>query len=235
MEQNQKFGPGPRSGAGPRPTWPTRYLTRSARARSRVGPSAWEPTRCPLRRGPRSVGGTAPPPRTTPTPLRRAGHSPGTRWAAVRREDRGRERRPRRGPGVQADHGVGVLTGVEEAVPVAGEDGRVAELGGKLGKADGLEAQRRVAPYLPSGEVRIGQPGQLQGDDAVRVRAGPALPVPQFQARMQARPSSASSARENTAPQKPATRDGKHSDAQMPAMSMSRMRSSMSRHPVRPR
>ena len=41
---------------------------------------------------------------------------------------------------------------------------------------------------------------------------------------MQARPSSGSSARENTAPQKPATSEGKHSDAHVPLMSMSAIR-----------
>ena len=54
-----------------------------------------------------------------------------------------------------------------------------------------------------------------------------------FHARTQARPSSGSSARENTAPQKPATSDGKHKEAQIPAMSMSATRASMSKHPGR--
>ena len=45
---------------------------------------------------------------------------------------------------------------------------------------------------------------------------------------MQASPSSGSRDRENTAPQKPATSDGKHNEAQIPAVSMSAMRASMS-------
>ena len=49
-----------------------------------------------------------------------------------------------------------------------------------------------------------------------------------FQARTQASPSSGSSDRENTEPQNPATSDGKHSEAQMPARSMSATRASMS-------
>ncbi len=44
----------------------------------------------------------------------------------------------------------------------------------------------------------------------------------QFQARVQASPSSWSSAREKTDPQNPATRDGKQREAQIPPMSMSR-------------
>ena len=54
-----------------------------------------------------------------------------------------------------------------------------------------------------------------------------------FHARVQAKPSAGSSARENTAPQNPATSDGKHSDAQIPAMSMSATRASMSKQPGR--
>ena len=54
-----------------------------------------------------------------------------------------------------------------------------------------------------------------------------------FQARVQASPSSGSSAREKTAPQNPATNEGKHSEAQIPAMSMSATRASMSKHPGR--
>ena len=54
-----------------------------------------------------------------------------------------------------------------------------------------------------------------------------------FQARRQARPSSGSSEREKTDPQKPATSDGKHSEAHTPLMSMSVIRAWMSKHPGR--
>ena len=54
-----------------------------------------------------------------------------------------------------------------------------------------------------------------------------------FQARTQANPSTGSADRENTDPQKPATSEGKHSEAQMPAVSMSAMRASMSKQPGR--
>ncbi len=54
-----------------------------------------------------------------------------------------------------------------------------------------------------------------------------------FQARKQARPSSGSSEREKTDPQKPATSDGKHSDAHTPLMSMSATRAWMSKQPGR--
>ena len=54
-----------------------------------------------------------------------------------------------------------------------------------------------------------------------------------LKARMQASPRSLSAAREYTAPQKPETSEGKHSEAQMPARSMSRMRASMSKQPGR--
>ena len=54
-----------------------------------------------------------------------------------------------------------------------------------------------------------------------------------FQARTHASPSSGSSDPENTAPQKPATRDGKQSDAHTPFRSMSATRASMSQHPGR--
>ena len=49
-----------------------------------------------------------------------------------------------------------------------------------------------------------------------------------FHARVQARPSSGSPERENTAPQNPATSEGKQSEAQIPAVSMSATRASMS-------
>jgi hypothetical protein len=49
-----------------------------------------------------------------------------------------------------------------------------------------------------------------------------------FHARMQASPNSLSRAREKTEPQKPATSEGKHNEAQMPARSMSAIRASMS-------
>ena len=40
-------------------------------------------------------------------------------------------------------------------------------------------------------------------------------------------------ARENTVPAKPASSDGKHTDAQIPARSMSAMRAWMSQQPLR--
>ncbi len=54
-----------------------------------------------------------------------------------------------------------------------------------------------------------------------------------FHARTHASPSSGSWLRANAAPANPAMSDGKHSDAQMPATSMSAMRAWMSQQPLR--
>ena len=54
-----------------------------------------------------------------------------------------------------------------------------------------------------------------------------------FHARTHASPSAGSWLRANAAPANPAMSDGKHSDAQMPARSMSAMRAWMSQHPFR--
>jgi hypothetical protein len=54
-----------------------------------------------------------------------------------------------------------------------------------------------------------------------------------FHARMQASPRALSWAREKTEPQKPATSEGKQSEAQIPARSMSAILALMSKHPGR--
>ena len=61
---------------------------------------------------------------------------------------------------------------------VAAEDGGQLQLGRELGEADRLEAAGRVGPHLGRRHLHVGQPGQLQGDDAVRVGPRPHLEVP---------------------------------------------------------
>ncbi len=88
------------------------------------------------------------------------------------------EGRPRGCAGVEAHDGRGLLAGGEEGIPSAAEDGGQLQLGGELREADRFEAAGRVGPDLGRGELHVGQPGELQGDDAVRVRSRPHLEVP---------------------------------------------------------
>ncbi len=60
----------------------------------------------------------------------------------------------------------------------AAEDGGQLQLGGELGEADRLEPPGRVGPHFAGGDLDVGQPGQLQGDDALGVCPRPHLEVP---------------------------------------------------------
>ena len=115
----------------------------------------------------------------------------------------------------------------------AAEDGGEAELRRELGEADRLEAACRVAPHLGRGHRDVGQPGQLQRDDALGVGAGPHLQVPVVEGAQAGQAQRRIAGPRETAPQKPDTSDGKHSEAQIPARSMSAIRASMSKQPGR--
>ena len=79
---------------------------------------------------------------------------------------------------MEAHNGRSLLAGGEEGIPLAAEDGGQPQLGGELRETHRFEAAGRVGPDLGRGDLHVGQPGKLQGDDPVRVRAGPHLEVP---------------------------------------------------------
>ena len=88
------------------------------------------------------------------------------------------ERCPARRAGVQADDGVGLLAGGEEGVPGAAEDGGQVQPRRELREADRLEPAGRVGPHLRRGDVDVGQPRQLQRDDALGPVGRPHVDVP---------------------------------------------------------
>ncbi len=89
-----------------------------------------------------------------------------------------RQRRPCGRPGVEADHGLGLLARGEQRIPVLGEDRRQSELGGELGEAHRLEAALGVAVDLVGPDADIGEPRQLQRDDPLGMSARPDLEMP---------------------------------------------------------
>ncbi|HEX4219583.1 MAG TPA: hypothetical protein VHZ02_14505 [Acidimicrobiales bacterium] len=101
-------------------------------------------------------------------------------------------------------------------------------MGGELGKLTAAKPRSAFRRISAAASSTSGSHGSCRG----MIRSGK---VPahtsrcqSFQALMQAKPSSPSFEREKTAPQNPATREGKHSEAQMPALSMSAIRAPMS-------
>ena len=113
-------------------------------------------------------------------------------------------------------------------------DGR-PELGGHLGEAQRPEAPRSALPRTRSAATcGIVQPRDLGGDDPPGMGAGPHLVVPVVPRPHARQPElGVLRLRRTPTPQKPAMSDGKHTDASMPARSMSSMRASMSQHPRR--
>ena len=99
-----------------------------------------------------------------------------------RQELEGRVGRGERGPGrgtrVQTDDGVGLLAGREEGVPRAAEDRRELQLRRELGEAHRLEPACRVGPDLAGRHRHVGEPRQLQRDDALGPVGRPHLQVP---------------------------------------------------------
>ena len=142
--------------------------------------------------------------------------------------------RPRRRAGVQAHHRVGLLARREQRVPVVGVHRRQADVVRVLREAQRLEPARGVAPHVVGGDGRIVQPRDLQRDDALGVRCRP-TPRGASRSTRARTPGRARGRwlRANIVPANPASNDGKHSDAQMPAMSMSAMRAWMSQQPLR--
>ena len=104
---------------------------------------------------------------------------------------------------------------------------------GPLGKGHRSEASRGVPPDLLGPELRVGEEGDAERDDAVGVRLPPLLVEPVVPGPGDGQPQLRSLATENTRPQNPVICDGKLSDAQTPLMSMSAMRASMSQQPGR--
>ena len=73
---------------------------------------------------------------------------------------------------MHVDRGLGVLACSEERVPVAGVDGRQAQVGGDLREADGVAAPLGVAAHLGGSQVGIPQRNDDERDQgAVRVTA----------------------------------------------------------------
>ena len=142
---------------------------------------------------------------------------------------------PGRRPGVEADHRAGLLAGVEERIPVLGEDRRVAELGRELGEADapGSPGRRWPGPRRRPRPTSSSQ-GSCRGMMRSGMGPGPDLEVPPVPGpgAGQSRAPCPRPGRRPT-PQNPATREGKQSEAQMPARSMSATRASMSKQPGR--
>ena len=105
----------------------------------------------------------------------------------IRREQRavqlerrtGRARgRPARGTTVEAHDRVRLLTRSQQRIPVVGVHRRQPEVDRILEKAHRLEAALGVAPNLVGGDVRVGQPRDLERDYAIRVLARPFVEVP---------------------------------------------------------
>ncbi len=100
---------------------------------------------------------------------------------------------------------------------------------GNSGKLTARKPSSALRADLGRRHLDVGQPRQLEGDDPAPGRCRPrprgasgSTPA------TQARPSSGSPDREKTDPQNPATSEGKQSEAQIPAVSMSATRASMS-------
>ena len=76
---------------------------------------------------------------------------------------------------MEVDDRPGLLAGGEERIPVPGVQRRESQSLGILGEGDRPEAARRVPTDLVGGDGRIGQPGHLLGDKAIRCDGGPFL------------------------------------------------------------
>ena len=144
------------------------------------------------------------------------------------------------GSGAQADDPVCRQTTVSVSSQAAKKgsqaplkmEGRL-QLGRELGEAHRLEAPCRVGPDLGRRDVDVGQPGQLQRDDALGVGPGPDLEVPVVERAQAGQPEVRVLRPGVHGAAEPDTSEGKHSEAQMPARSMSAMRASMSKQPGR--
>ena len=79
---------------------------------------------------------------------------------------------------MEVDHRPGLGAGLEDWIPVPRMDRGQAELARVLAEGDRLEAPLRVFPHHPRSHRRIEEPGDLAGDDALRIWAGPGLEVP---------------------------------------------------------
>ena len=79
---------------------------------------------------------------------------------------------------MQADDRLRLFARAQERVPVVGVHRGQPEIHRVLGKAHRFEPARRVAPHVGGRDLRIGQPGELQWDDAIEVWSGPLLDVP---------------------------------------------------------
>ncbi len=143
------------------------------------------------------------------------------------------DRRPLRGAGVQADDRLGLFACGEERVPRTGVQAGQTALGRQLREADRFEAAIGVAPEFLCGELRVGEPGQLQRDDPVGVGAGPDVEMPVVPGAQDGEAELGVVAFQKMVPAKPAISDGKLSEAQMPARSISAMRASISQQPRR--
>ena len=84
------------------------------------------------------------------------------------------------GSGAQADEPVCRHTtvpvscaGGEEGVPVAAEDGGQPSWAGNSGKLTALKPRAALARTSAAASVDVGQPGQLERDDAIGVRCPP--------------------------------------------------------------
>ena len=115
-----------------------------------------------------------------PQPVGRGGQRVRGEQGAVEleRRARGAGGRPARRPVVEADHGLGLLARPQERVPVLGVHRRQPEVDRVLGHAHGLEPARRVLVDHLGCDLRVGEPRDLERDDAVGVRPDPLLDVP---------------------------------------------------------
>ena len=153
--------------------------TPSDSGRSRPGPSASGPTRChPRTARPAGPGSAAPRP-TTAIRRRRGGRSRGTRWATVRTVDPARGGGPmttRRCAGRRRSRSPRRRRRRDPIAPLKMEGS--PNWAGNSGKLTALKPRAALARTSAAASVHVGQPGELQGDDAVRVRVRPHLEVP---------------------------------------------------------
>ena len=126
---------------------------------------------------------------------------------------------------MQADHGVGLRARAMTGSQYSDEDRREADAVRTLGHAHGHEAALGVAADLGRGLLGVGEVGDAERDEPVGVLLPPLLVHPVV-VRTRAPRSRARGpgALEYTRPQKPVIIDGKLSDAQIAAVSMSTTR-----------
>ena len=127
----------------------------------------------------------------------------------------------------------GLLACGQERIPVAGVQAGQPDWAGSSGKLTALKPRSALRRSSSAASCGSASHGSCSGMMRSGYAPAHSSRCQSFQARSTARPSSGSSLFQNTVPAKPAISDGKLSDAQMPARSMSAIRASMSQQPRR--